>query len=97
MRDTHHLRHTLSDNVMSESMMNRYIGRLRLGCAPGFDGIMGEHLMHTMGTPVTNHLSVMFTVCIKFGIVPSSCGRGLLIPLLKKTHWTHLYLSIIDQ
>jgi hypothetical protein len=27
----------------------------------------------------------MFTVCIKFDIVPSSCGRGLLIPLLKKT------------
>jgi hypothetical protein len=53
-----HLRHTLSDNVMSESMMNRYIVRLRLGCAPGLDGIMGEHLRHAMGTPVINHLSI---------------------------------------
>jgi len=31
-----------------------------------------------------SRLSLMFTLCIRFGIVPSSFGKGLLIPLLKK-------------
>ena len=44
---------------------------------------MAEHLIHTRGTRVMGILSVMFTLCLRFGVVPSSFGQGLLIPLLK--------------
>ena len=37
-----------------------------------------------MDTPVLHHLCIMFTLCIRFGVVPSSFGKGLLIPILKK-------------
>ena len=65
-------------------MMEKYIKRLRLGCAPGVDGIMAEHILYAIGTPLIPLLCDMFTICFKFGIVPNVFGKGLLIPLLKK-------------
>ena len=69
---------------MSESMLVRYIKCLNSGCAPGSDGIMSEHLKHAVNTNITYHLSKMYSLCFRFGIVPSCFTEGLLIPLLKK-------------
>ena len=73
-----------SMEVMTEKMLNKYISKLRLGCAPGIDGLMTEHFRYAMGTQIVPFLSNLFTLCIKFGIVPTSFSKGLLIPLLKK-------------
>ena len=39
---------------------------------------------NAIGTSVTDQLSFMFSLCVKYGIVPASLGQGLLIPLLEK-------------
>ena len=70
---------------MSKSMVNRYIKKLNLGSSPGNDGIMAEHLKYAVNSKIIDHLSVMFSLCLKYGIVPTSFSQGLLIPLLKKT------------
>ena len=73
-----------SNKTVSESMIIKYIKHLWLGCVPGIDCLMAEHFTHAIGTPVIRMMCIMFTLCVRFGIVPSSFGKGLLIPLLKK-------------
>jgi len=51
----------------------------------GIDGIKAEHQKNAIETSVITHLNLMFTLCIRFGVVPASLGKGLLIPLLKKS------------
>ena len=75
---------TTRNNVMTETMLRKYIAKLRLGCGPGIDELMAEHLKHAIGTSVISHLSLMFRLCIRFGVVPSSLGKSILISLLKK-------------
>ena len=70
--------------VMPETTLNNYIKKLRLGCAPGIDGITAEHLKWAAGTKVIESLRLLLTICIRFGIVPDSFASGLLVPLLKK-------------
>ena len=71
--------------VMSESMVGKYIKRLNCGCAPGPDGIMSEHLKYATDSNMLHFLSVLFSLCLKFGIVPRSFTEGWLVPLLKKS------------
>ena len=51
------------------------------------DGIVAEHLKHALDTDIIIHLSSIFTVCYRFGVVPESfyCGIMVGLPLLKKT------------
>ena len=70
--------------VFSEQMMKKYISALKPGCSPGTDGITSEHIKYANCNPLILHLCNVFTVCFKYGIVPSSFTNGLLVPILKK-------------
>ena len=74
----------LNSKVMSEAMVNRYIKKLHLGSSPGIDGIVSEHLKYAINSGIVRHLSVMLSLCLKYGIVPISFTKGVLVPLLKK-------------
>ena len=66
--------------------MARLIKQLRLGCSPGVDGVMADHLRYGLGTTLALHISVMLTLCLQFGCVPDPFRSGNLIPILKKPH-----------
>ena len=69
---------------LTERNLIYYIKNLRAGCAAGIDGITAEHLKWSVGTKIIKILCNLIIVCIRFGIVPDSSAKGLLIPLLKK-------------
>ena len=73
------------DDVMSKSMVIRYIKKLNLDSSPGGDEILAEHLNYAINSKIVDYLSVMFTICIKYGIVPTSFSHGLLVQILIKT------------
>ena len=66
-------------------MVIRYIKKPNLSSSPGSDGILAEHLKYATNSKIVDYISVMFTICIKYGIVPIFFSHGLLIPILKKT------------
>ena len=55
-----------------------------MGSSPGIDGIVSEHLKYAINSGIVRHLSVMLSLCLKYGIVPISFTKGVLVPLLKK-------------
>ena len=74
----------LNSKVMSEAMVKRYIKKLHLGSSPGIDGIVSEHLKYAINSGIARHLSVMLSLCLRYGIVPISFTKVVLVPLLKK-------------
>lgn len=80
----HDLENYTSGFVCSERKLTDFIEKLKLGCSAGIDGIQSEHLKFTSDTGIIKHISKMLTLCFRFGIVPKSSTRGLLIPVLKK-------------
>ena len=56
---------------------------MKSGCAHGIDGIRSEHLKYAVDNIVKK--CVMFSLCLKYGVVPDISTRGIIIPLLKKT------------
>ena len=72
------------DFIFTENMMRKCISKLKLGSAPGPDGISGEHLKHAVNTDLILHLCNIFTVCFRCGVVPINFTNGLLVPILKK-------------
>ena len=70
---------------MAKSMVIKYIKKLNLGSSPGSDGILAEHLKYAINSKIVDYISVMLTLCIKYGIEPTSFSYGLLVPILKKT------------
>ena len=74
----------LSDYIVSEFGVVKYIKKLKPGTAPGLDQIRPEHLKHGVQSLLSKVLSTLFTLCIKFGVIPRSFSEGLLIPILKK-------------
>jgi len=73
-----------NDKVMSDTIVTIYIKILNSGSSPGIDGIMAEHLKHVLSSKMIRHVSVMSSLCLKYGIVPNVLSQGLLVPLLKK-------------
>ena len=71
--------------VFSCVKLQKYICRLKNGCSAGMDGIVAEHLKHALDTDIIIHLSSIFTVCYRFGVVPESFYCGIMVPLLKKS------------
>ena len=65
-------------------MVSDYIKKLHLGSAPGCDGITAEHLKHALGSGITQHPSVMYSLCLGYGVGPTSFKKGVLIHVLKK-------------
>ena len=72
------------DFVFTEYFMKKFIRKLKPGCSPGIDGVSAEHLKFVSDSSLIKHLCRLFTVCFRFGVVPNSITKGLLIPLLKK-------------
>ena len=77
---------TYSDFHISESQLLRHTRKLRQGCAAGIDGITAEHIKWASRSNVIQYMCSMLTLCtcIRFGVVPDSFTKGLLIPILKK-------------
>ena len=74
---THH-------TAIQSEVIQRYIQKLKIGCSPGIDGIMAEHLKHANSPKLNSYISSMLDICLKYGVVPDSFSEGLLIPILKK-------------
>ena len=72
-----------SDFVLTVYQLKKYIMQIKLGCAPGLDGICPEHGINTRLSVLISHL---LTVCFQYGIVPDSFSNGLIIPILKKAN-----------
>ena len=53
--------------------------------APGCDGITPEHLKNSIDSKLLVHLSRLFTVCVKFGVLPDKFNHGMLVPIIKKS------------
>ena len=62
----------INSKVMYEAMVKRYIKKLHLGSSPGIDGIVSEHLKYAINSGIARHLSVMLSLCLRYGIVPIS-------------------------
>lgn len=70
--------------TVSEQRLKRLIRRLRRGCSPGVDGLAPEHICYGLQTTLPLHLSLLLTVCLRFGCFPHSFCMGRLVPVLKK-------------
>ena len=80
-----------NDKVISGSMVSGYKKKLHMGSAPGCDGITSEHLKHALSSGIDQYLSVMFSLCLKYGVVPTSFKKGLFLL------WILVYRPIIDR
>ena len=65
---------------------NYYIKMLKSGSAPGLDGITSEHLKFALQCSLPSYLAVLLTLCFRFGVVPDSFCRGLLVPVMEKAN-----------
>ena len=78
------IENNIYNTEVSPNLLVKYIDRLKSGCSPGIDGVTAEHPVLANNSKVVKHLAAMFSLCIKFGVVPRSFCKGLMIPLLKK-------------
>lgn len=72
------------NNLTSPMQIDSLIRSLKKGRSPGEDGIMAEHLIHGLSYKLCCLISELLNACIKFGIVPDTFTRGMLVPILKK-------------
>ena len=77
---------TKMDSFLSQTRLIKAINKLRLGCAPGIDGITAEHIKYDKGSNLMPHICNMLSLCIHFGTVPDIYKKGLLIPIPKKSN-----------
>ena len=85
------------DFIFTENMMRKCISKLKLGSAPGPDGISGEHLKHAVNTDLILHLCKIFTVCFRCGVVPINFTNGLLVPTLDPSLATNYQPVIVSN
>ena len=57
---------------------------MKSGSSPGIDGITPDHLKSALNSPIVFHLCKLLTVCFRFGMVPTSFKKGILVSILKK-------------
>jgi len=69
--------------VFPETLVKKYIQRLKASAAPGIDGITAHHLKQAMDSDLTLHLAALFTLCCRHSIVPEAFTCGLLVPIPK--------------
>ena len=62
---------TPSSLIMTNYNVQKFIKLLKPGCTPGIDGITTEHLSNGLKTSLPLYLSTLFSVCLKYGIVPN--------------------------
>ena len=76
----------LQDIMADNDMIELCIRKLKVGCAPGLDGVMTEHIKYSCGTNIIPIIASVFNICLQFGIVPQFFRNGLLIPIQKKSN-----------
>lgn len=81
-RDAFHGRGGVMAADVTEEEVGKVLGRMKLGRAPGHDGITVE-MLRAGGRPVVNFLTKFFNLIIRSEMVPRDFNLGLLIPLLK--------------
>jgi hypothetical protein len=64
-------------HTFSELRVIRLIKSPKKGCSPGLDGITPEHLFCALNTLVPLLLSVLLTICLRFGRISDSFCAGL--------------------
>ena len=62
--------------VISEYQIRRYIKQLKCGTS--------QHLKCAVNTNLPTYLSVLLTLCVRFGLVPDTFRTRVLVPLVKK-------------
>jgi len=63
-------------------LVMKCMDNLKRGKASGLDGLMAEHLFYAH--PVLSvHLSFLFTIILKYNLIPDAFGHSVVIPLLK--------------
>ena len=70
--------------TFTEHLMKKYIGKLKIGCSPGSDGVTAEHIKYAINSDIVIQLCQLFTLCFQYGVVPFSFTQEILVPLLKK-------------
>ena len=77
---------SLPDIRMNTEQVSRLIRKLRHGCAPGADGILGEHLRYAASPQLSILLCDLFNLCFRYAVVPKGFTTGVLVPIHKKPH-----------
>ena len=90
---------TTFECVVKEYEMKMFIKKLNSGSAPGIDGVTAGHVKSAINSSLVSHLCSLFSLCLKFSIVPNSVTKGILVPLLKKLSLDQSMIIqiIIDQ
>ena len=66
----------IMDEIFNEFQVRKYIKCLKSETAPGIDGIQLQHLKYSLNSNLPSLLSNLFTVCLRFGIIPDSFCKG---------------------
>ena len=73
-----------ADFMFTEYDLRQFVKSLKSGCAAGVDGVTSEHLKYAEQSDIIIHLCHIFTICFKFGVMPTESTKGILVPVLKK-------------
>ena len=73
-----------ADFMFTEYDLRQFVKSLKPGCAAGVDGVTSEHLKYAEQSDIILHLCHIFTICFKFGVMPTESTKGILVPVLKK-------------
>ena len=75
---------TLHDQQITQTMVKRYICKLKLNCSPAIDGITAEHLLYGIDSNIPHQIANMLSLCIKYSVVPDIFTNGMLVPIPMK-------------
>ena len=60
------------DSFVSVCKLEELIKQLSKNSSPDMDGVTAKHLTYCIRTDLIHNLSVMFSLCIYYGVVPGS-------------------------
>jgi len=72
----------LHNNTFNVLDVEKALGKLKIGKAPGFDGVVKEHLIYSHPC-LTVYLTLLFNMMIQHSFVPDDFGIGVIIPIIK--------------
>ena len=86
-----------SDIGISAHRITNAIDQLKFNCSPGLDGISSEHLRYGNSSLLHEVLADMYTICLRYHIVPTVLKKGVIVPVIKKHALILMYRVISDQ
>ena len=73
-----------SDINISAHRIANAIDQLKYNCSPTLDGISSEHLRYGNSSLLNEVLAYMYTVCMRYHIVPTVFKKGVIVPVITK-------------